>query len=169
MRIYFVVMIYLILLLAPYSASAELLFSLDQPIIDVTPGGSAGFMATLTNNGPDDLYLNSLSVTWATGGTGLTVDDSPFYSTPWPMIAGETWSDILFTVNTDPASDIGFNSAFLDIYGGDNASSTDPLGYVLFTVNIQQDTTVVPEPSSLIAVGFPVIMLGLNRLRTLRK
>lgn len=40
-------------------------------------------------------------------------------------------------------------------------------GYQMFTAGGM--TTSVPEPSSLIAVGFPVLVLGLRRLRYLRK
>jgi PEP-CTERM motif len=118
------------------------------------PGGVFEFDATVTNNGPDALFINSDS---ANVDAPAILDDSPFFSGPLTFLgAGDSYTGEFFTV-TAPSYGPGSNfyAGSFELLGGADGNATDTLATADFNVQ------VTPEPSSFLLFGSGLLALGL--------
>ncbi len=140
-------------------AQAQFNFTLVTPNVTASAGHTVTFQALLTNDTGAPLFLN--------GDLGLidpplTLDDLPFQTTfllSDPLMPlepdGLPHAFDLFTVElpADPSAYVGFPSTFngsFTLYGGALDTDQDELGSQDFSITVD----AVPEPSSLIALGF---------------
>jgi hypothetical protein len=123
----------LLLSLLPTLAHAQLSFPLATPNPVVRPGDTLSFEGTLLNSGASLLFLSG--DTFRLGGTGLALDDSPFFlNGPLSLDAGTSFTGELFTVSVDAAAPAQGGAA----EGDRNDLASDP-----FAVTVS-----VPEPAS---------------------
>lgn len=87
----------------------------------------------------------------------LTRDSSEFF---YRNHGATSWTQIITSQNTG-TGDIIPDRAWLSLYGAPNTSYVD---------SIKVSTiTAVPEPATLLGFGIPMLMVGLGKLRQLRK
>ena len=141
----------MVLALAPAVTKADpVTFTLLNPIRNVAAGTAVTFQATIANGGQPTVFLNSLTFTGSTGGTG---DDSPFF-TNFPLSLAPNTSFgpaniFTFTVNA------GFNGIIngsLSLIGGPNAGSQNVLGVQSFRLTVGNQTAI-PEPATMVLLG----------------
>ena len=157
------------------SARAQFIMTLpsDPLVIIAKTGGTATFTATLTNNNPFDLYLNSDTFTLF---GPATLDDTLFqnaFVTPpggiQPTLAanGGTLTLPLFTVSL-PANLIpgSIYSGTITLQGGADPLQGDDLDTEQFAVR----AAITPEPGSVaLVVGLGVTGAGIFLRRARRK
>jgi hypothetical protein len=151
------------ILLLTHPAQAQLDLTLQSPVT-VTPGGTATFIATLSNPvGGNEIFLTGLDIT--PSDPSLTGDPSPFANYPLSLVGGDSVTAPLFNVIVANDATPGMYSGIVTVLGGPNSGDvnqvTEP---VSFTVNV----TPAPEPESLgllLAAGIGVAFLIRQRLR----
>ncbi|MBS1799904.1 MAG: PEP-CTERM sorting domain-containing protein [Acidobacteria bacterium] len=146
----------------PLASADTINLALTNPVQTASAGSTVSFDATVTavydKLGP--VYLNGASF----GVTGsLTVNDAPFLTNfPLMLSAGNSVTNLLFTVSLPAGLAPGTYTGFFSILGGLNASAVGTLDSAEFTIN----TSTVPEPATwaLIGTGMTALMLvGLRR------
>ena len=148
-----------VLLTIPATAQAAVVFTLDA-LRTVAQGSSVTFNGTLTNTGPDTVFINGTSITM--GGSGLTPDDTPFFlNVPQTLGSGESTGLVgMLDVFADLSAPTGtFLNAFT-IQGGANSNAQDELAFQGFSVTVTPAaTTAVPEPATwtMMLFGFGLI------------
>ena len=154
----------LALVCAGRPARAQLSFTLptNPLVINTSTGGSAIFTATLTNNNPYALYLNSDDFTVA---SPATLDDTRFQNifvtppnnAPQPTLAanGGTMTVSLFEVALPARTTPGIYSGTITLQGGQTQLAADNLATAQFAVQ----SAPVPEAGTLAALA---ILLGLG-------
>jgi hypothetical protein len=141
--------------------SADLIFTLSPSTMAANPGGSAIFSGTLSNTGPDLLFLNGIDFAFDGGaGAFLSGDSNPFFANIdgiYPSGFSQSNTPI-FGVNVDISALPGTYTGTATIKGGPNdPSDNDPLASQAFTVNV----LATPEPGTLalyLAGGFVVYL-----------
>lgn len=138
------------------SAFADTLnLSLSNPVQTAAPGSTVSFMATASapvTNGAT-VYLNSDSFNV---DSPLTLDDSGFFlNFPFTLDPGQSFTDLLFSVQIPAGTALTSKNGFFSILGGADGNGSDVLSTVQFQVNAGS-TSAVPEPASifLLATGF---------------
>src|SRR5260370_13801212 len=87
-----------LLILAPVSARATVLFTFDRPSQTGVAGGMVSFTGTLFNNDVVDVFLNGASATLPY--SELSVDFTNFFTlVPLSLSAGESYSGPILTVD----------------------------------------------------------------------
>ncbi|MBS1822525.1 MAG: PEP-CTERM sorting domain-containing protein [Acidobacteria bacterium] len=153
------------LVLVPLASADTISLTLTNPVQTASPGSTVSFDATVTaiydKLGP--AYLNGDS----SGITGsLTVNDTPFLvNFPLVMSAGDSVTNLLFTVALPSGLAPGMYTGYFSILGGLNSSALGTLDTAEFTIN----ASTVPEPATwaLIGTGMAALLLaGFTRRRT---
>ena len=146
-------------LLAGAAAKADTFsFTLDAPNQDAVAGQTIAFYATVGNADQDvTVYLNADS---PSVDSPLTLDDSPFLSTPafYSLSPESTYDGELFDVTVPLGTPDGFYAGSFAILGGSNADAQDTLGSANFNVDVTGGA--VPEPSSLVLLVTGLAGLG---------
>lgn len=136
------------LLTIPATAQAAVVFTLDA-LRTVAQGSSVTFNGTITNTGPDTVFINGTSITM--GGAGLTPDDTPFFlNVPQSLGSGASTGLVgMLDVFADLSAPTGtFLNAFT-IQGGANNTAQDELAFQSFFVTVTPaETAAVPEPAT---------------------
>lgn len=141
---------------------ADVVVTLDNPLLTGAPGDTLMFTGTIQNDGLEPTFLNADSLNLA--GSSFSTIDLFFANVPVSLGAGESTGDIeLF--------DIVLSSPFLDspgnyggtysLFGGVDENALDLLGAADFAVTASQVNTV-PEPQSLAAA---ILALAILRRR----
>ena len=142
------------LLLPGTAAKADpLTITLDAPF----QSGDASvfeFYATVTNTSADTVYLNG-DLPYV--DSPLTVDDNPFGSYPLTLVAGDSYSGLLFNIDVPIGTPIGLYTGYFDITGGSDSNAGDTVGEANF------DVYVTPEPSGLLLLGSGLAALTLAK------
>jgi hypothetical protein len=149
------------LLLCPARrAQAQLLFTLDNPVQAGLPGQTLTFSGTLTNSGTSEIFLNGDN--FSLGGTGLTLDDTPFVDgAPFSLAANESFSGSLFTVAIDSSAPFPQSGAgTFSIVGGVDDTAQDILASAPFQIGV-----TAPEPGALGLSMAGVAVLGILTAR----
>lgn len=151
----------LILLAVSRPARAQFILTLpaNPLVISASTGGTVTFTATLTNNNPFALYLNSDTFTLA---NPASLDDTLFQNTfvtppnggAQPTLAanGGTLTLSLFTVSLPANTPLGIYSGTITLQGGMGQLDADDLDTEQFAVQAILPTAPapsVPEPGSL--------------------
>jgi len=123
-------------------ACAGLVVTPDSLVFTGMPGDTLAFRATLTNTGPDTIFLNSDSLSVATDVTWTDL----FNNVPLFLTAGQSLASVeLFDLTIDPdpyAGAWGSHLGSYDLLGGASDSAQDILA------TLQFDVQVVPEPAT---------------------
>ncbi len=156
-----------LLMVVPGVAHAQLTFTLSSPVQSAAPGASLIFTGTLTNTGPDELFLNSLSVNlFGNSVFYLSSNDSVFLNNvPLSLPAGgAAYIGAILGIDVSLATPDGsyFGQAILQ--GGPGASDANDLASQPFQV-IVNSTPVAPEPGTLglLLLGLPVFARRVRR------
>jgi hypothetical protein len=147
------------LLTIPAAAQAAVTFTFDAARM-VAQGSSVTFNGSLTNTGPNEVFLNGISITM--GGAGLTPDDSPFFvNVPLSLSPGESTGLVsMLDVFADLTAPTGTFLNSITIQGGANNAAQDELGFQGFLITVTSaETSAVPEPATwaMMLFGFGVI------------
>ena len=146
-----------LLMLAPLSMRATLLFTLDSPIQAGGPGGTVSFSGELFNDDVVDVFLNGASATLPY--SELSVDFTDFFSlVPLSLSAGESYSGPIFDVDITNSVVPGDYFGSFTLQGGSDDSAFDDLATQNFQVTVP-DTSGVPEPASIFLLGGGLIFL----------
>jgi hypothetical protein len=147
----------LLLLCGGRGAEAQINFVFLPETMTASPGGQTTYAATVTNNGPNTVYINNDNITF---DGPASVDDSPFVSAfTGPLAAGQSITNqgiLTLTVDTTAAPNAYLGS--FNILGGDSDSANNPLA----SQNFELVVAAVPECSSL-----QLLTLGLGGLAAL--
>jgi len=122
-------------------------FTLSNSSQTTSPGDTLTYVATVSAPGSNGaaIYLNGDSFNI---GSPLGLDDTDFFANfPLLLNPGDTFSGDLFTVMIPVDNPWGIYAGSFSILGGADNSANDVLGTVNF------NTTVTPEPSSLLLLG----------------
>lgn len=149
-----------ILLLVPLASADTISITLANPVQSASAGDVLSFVATVNaiqdKQGPVYLVGDSAGVT----GT-LTVDDTPFLvNFPFVMSAGDSVTDVLFSVLIPADVAAGQYTGYFSILGGLNSDAQNLLSTTTFTVDVAS-ASPVPEPATwaLMGTGFGALML----------
>jgi hypothetical protein len=136
------------------TAWGDLILTITPDSLSATPGGTIEFTGTLMNTGGSELFLNGdLS---ELGYSGLTVDDSPFFSdAPLSLDPDGSYTGPLFDVVVSSGTPAGTYAGSFTVQGGTDANAVSNLA----TQNFQVNVGAVPEPRS---VGF--ILIGMSTI-----
>jgi hypothetical protein len=144
--------------LATLSRADVLSIALTPDTLSGSPGDELDFIATLTNNTGETVFLNGDSFTFA-----LTdLDDSPFFANaPLSLDPHEISTPFeLFDVVIPAGTPSGSYAGTFTILGGANGNAGDNLGTEGFSV------IVTPEPSTLFTLlGLTAALLLLRGAR----
>jgi len=155
-------------LLVPLASADTINLTLSNPVQSGVAGSTLSFDATVVaifdKLGP--VYLNSDSFS-LTGS--LTLDDTPFLlNFPLVMSAGDSTTDVLFTVLLPGGLAPGTYTGSFSILGGLDPSALGTLDTADFTINATAPSAV-PEPGTYVLMGTGVVALmlvGFTRRRT---
>jgi hypothetical protein len=110
----------------------------------LTPGALSGigsnevvFAAALTNASPTDtLYLNDIQLSFTDAATNyLAADTNVFFANlPGVLLAGETYTDVVFGVAINPSIPPGNYSGAVTLVGGSDIFATNNLASQTFQV-----------------------------------
>jgi len=140
-----------IVMCATSAYGGVLTFDLTATTLSVLPGGTIEFTGTLTNTEANTVYLNGDVAILLY--TGLSLDDSPFFSnSPLFLLSGASYVGPFFDVTADAAAIPGSYTGSYTIQGGLDANTFDNVATRGFTVNVAG----VPEPKS-----YHLLMAGL--------
>ncbi|HEY3283848.1 MAG TPA: hypothetical protein VGN26_16400 [Armatimonadota bacterium] len=159
MRIRAFVAVLGLLLVVSGAAQAQLVLSFDAAGMSGQVGQTLTYSGTLTNLGPDPLYLNGASV----GGLSadLTVDLDPFLlGAPFLMAQSDTWSGELLRVTLGSGASVGDSVGFLTVLGGAGFSDQDALAVQPFVVTVEPTTPTPELPASMVAWLGALLPLG---------
>ena len=151
--------------LVPLASADTINITLTNPVQTGTPGSTVSFDATVlaVSDKLGPVYLNADN--YSLSGP-LTLDDSGFLlNFPLVMSAGDSVTDLLFTVSLPAGLAPGTYTGSFSILGGLNPDAQGTLDTVDFTIN----TSAVPEPGTwmLIGTGMAALMvIGFTRRRT---
>jgi PEP-CTERM putative exosortase interaction domain len=145
-----------VLLVFGGSAFADTLnLSLANPVQTAAPGSTVSFIATVSapssNAATENLNSDSFNV-----DSPLTLDDSGFLlNFPFTLDPGQSFTDLLFSVDIPSGTALSSYNGFFSILGGADGDAMDVLSTVQFQVNVGS-ASAVPEPGSivLLATGF---------------
>jgi len=125
----------------PGMAYADLIFTLDTPTQNVSPGGTLTFTGILTNSTGSTLFLNGDDFTL--DGEGLALDDTPFLlNAPASLDSGDSFTETILTVMADLTVPFQQAVGAFHILGGATESDQSLLATKEFEVH------VVPEPGN---------------------
>jgi hypothetical protein len=154
------------------SAQASLLFTLNPAVMSGMPGDSL----TLTNTYNYELYLNGNSFTFAGSSTDFGVSgllgSVPLSLMPAGDISGgDTYMGSIFDVQILSSAATGKYAGSYSMLGGADDQGQDELVDCNFQVEVTgtNPPQAVPEPATLLGFGVPILMVGLGKLRRLRK
>lgn len=154
--------------LSPLTARADLLLTLDAPAQSALPGSLPSFTGTLTNTGPDIVFLNGIGFNYFGAADGiLTGDDTPFFDPGFPssLDAGGVFSGAIFGVGISSAAPPGDFFGSVTIQGGPTANDTTDLATQNFQITV---TSAAPEPGTLALVVPLLGAVALVRRRSRR-
>jgi hypothetical protein len=155
-------------LLVPLASADTINLTLTNPVQSGVAGSTLSFDATVVaifdKLGP--VYLNGDNST-TTGS--LIVDDTGFLlNFPFVMSAGDSVTDLLFTVTLPAGLAPGTYTGSFSILGGPDPESQGLLDTADFTINATAPSAV-PEPGTYVLMGTGVaalIFAGFTRRRT---
>jgi len=154
----------LLLLLAPLSVHADVIFNLDNPIQTSLPGGTVTFTGTLFNNDTVDVFLNGASADLPYAE--LSVDFTDFFTlVPLSLSAGGSYSGPILDVDVTNAAVPGDYFGSFTIQGGADGAAIDDLATENFQVTVAEAVTTVPEPSTVILLASALLGLVLFQQR----
>lgn len=137
-----------LLVLVPLASADTIDLTLANPVQTGAAGDTLNFTATVAAFADKEgtgVYLVGDSAN--VSGT-LTIDDTPFLlNFPFYMEAGDSITDLLFTVTLPADVAAGVYTGTFSILGGLDSSDQNILSSVDFTVNVA-GTSPVPEPGT---------------------
>lgn len=148
-----------LLLLLPALAHAQLTLSLVTPDQNGLPGETVAFEGTLRNDGSSLLFLSG--DTFNLNGTGLTLDDIPFFvDGPLLLDPGASFTGLLFNVLIEPTAPPQIAPGTFTILGGPIEGDQGELATVNFSVSVS-----APEPASSALLLGTLVAFGLATRR----
>jgi hypothetical protein len=163
--LYFSTFLLTLFVLVPLASADTINLTLTNPVQSGVPGSTLSFDATAlaVADKLGTVYLNSDSFNIA---SPLTLDDTGFLlNFPLSMSAGDSVTDLLFTVLLPSGLAPGTYIGSFSILGGLSPSAGEVLATVDFTINTAAPSAV-PEPGTyaLMATGMGVLMfVGFTR------
>jgi PEP-CTERM motif len=135
-----------------------------QSTVDVTPGGTAEFDATISApvGKGGSIFLNGDSFTFLLP-SGNTVDDNGLFNNfPVLLNPGQSATGELFTVKIPTGVAPGLYNGVYELQGGTDFDSFDVIATGTFTVDVLAST---PEPSSLLLLSSGMLSAAAFGLR----
>ncbi len=150
-----------LLLLGANSLSGAVIFALSSQGTALRPGETASFVGTLTNSGPDAVFLNgAVSIL---PYSDLALDDFPFFlNAPLFLDPGESYVGAFFDVLIGANAVPGLYPGAFTIQGGADSDAFDDLATEAFVVPVAL-ASEVPEPQSVLLLAGGLAFLGLFR------
>ena len=136
-------------------------------LVDSSHAGLAGdtlsFSGVLTNTGPGTVYLNGTGFVFSS--LDIAIDDGPFFAfVPAFLAPGGSYTGVLFSTTISPTAVPGNYAGAFSILGGADPLASGTLDTQRFEVVIGN----VPEPRSMAAVGFGILLLVIRCRRSIR-
>jgi hypothetical protein len=129
----------LALLLSIAPTRADLAFVLTPAMRSGVGSNEFFFTGTLINASlTDNLYLNDIQFDFIDGAAGyLAADTNVFFANvPGILLPFETYSDVVFGIEINPATPPGQYFGFVTIQGGTNIFATTDLASLIFEVSL---------------------------------
>jgi hypothetical protein len=130
---------------AAATASAGIVLTFTPPTLFAATGTTAAFLATISNTGPDTVFLNGDSFNFSGSNTSFTVTDLFNTNVPFFVDASTTVTNVeLFDIQvnapfTDP---LGAYPGNYTLIGGADGNAQDVLAQANFTL------VATPEPAT---------------------
>ena len=135
----FILLSGLALLLSLAPARADLAFVLSPAVRSGVGSNEFFFTGTLINASlTDNLYLNDIQFDFIDGAADyLAADTNVFFANvPGILLPFETYSDVVFGIEINPATPPGQYFGFVTIQGGTNIFATTDLASLIFEVSL---------------------------------
>jgi hypothetical protein len=142
-------------------SAATISFTLDQPMLNASPGDLVSFTGIISNTGSGTIFLNSALGTLPY--PDVLVDYGAFFTSAPPSLdPGQSYSGAIFGVAVGLNASSGEYLGSFAIQGGGDSFTFDDLATQSFQVTVSS----VPEPAtgSLLVLG---LMVGLLVRRAL--
>ena len=135
----FILLSGLALLLSLAPARADLAFVLSPAVRSGVGSNEFFFTGTLINTSlTDNLFLNDIQFDFIDEAAGyLAADTNVFFANvPGILLPFETYSDVVFGIEINPATPPGQYFGFVTIQGGTNIFATTDLASLIFEVSL---------------------------------
>jgi hypothetical protein len=128
----------LLLLLAGYTASADLALTLTPSVKSGVGTNEVVFAGILTNrNTTGNLFLNNIGVSFNSGGTNFAAETNVFFANvPGILLPGEAYNDVVFAVSLSPSTPSGNYSGTVTISGGTDIFGVNALASQTFQITL---------------------------------
>ncbi|MGH9941640.1 MAG: PEP-CTERM sorting domain-containing protein [Pyrinomonadaceae bacterium] len=136
------------------SAQADpVTFTINNSNQSGTNGSVLSFMGSFSNLGAPAVTITGSSFSFPVPAGDLSLDDTPFAANFETMVvnAGETITDVLFTVTIGPGVASGVYSGVFTILFDGATPGQDV--FQSFSVTVQQAGAPIPEPATLVLLG----------------
>jgi hypothetical protein len=134
--------------------------------------GGPGFTATYSSlydntGGSRDVLVQTVWVSFYTNTSDL--DFQFLYGWPSKVAAYGTAGSDIFSLKIKPGANPTQHYGYSALVGGYNPGDYHDFVSDKWTLDVQRGPTAVPEPATLLGFGLPMLMIGLGKLRGLRK
>jgi len=147
-----------LLLALAASTRADTAFILTPATMSGVGSNEVVFAAALTNaSPPDTMYLNDIQLSFTDAATNyLAADTNVFFANlPGILLAGETYTDIVFGVTVNPSTPPGNYSGTVTLVGGSDIFATNNLASQTFQVMLSPATLILALAGTNFVLSWP--------------
>lgn len=143
--------------------------TLVNPVQSAGPGETTAFyQSRYVNTGSQDVVNGGIIVWWFNDSlSGIDLGWGSGLS--GPVVANSSIDADIFNLTIKPGTVPHSSSGYTSLYGGYYAGDSHLFNSDNWTLDMQRGPTAVPEPATLLGFGLPMLMIGLGKLRRMRK
>jgi hypothetical protein len=127
------------------AAAAAIDVAVTGDVVHAARGTTQTVTATLTNLGPQVVYLDGITSGVTSDFAGGDLFDSFAATRPDSLGPGESWEGPVLQITVSPNAPLGIQTFDLSLTGGDNPYANDALGFTFFAIDDSTGIVSVPD------------------------